>query len=72
MAKIIVIAEQLDDVIVVTPRSPHRARGHDAAELYIVPSMAVHPQLTMLVDEVEPCFATDAERFDRWRPAQVF
>lgn len=58
MPKLIVIAERVDDVVIVTPRSPHAARGVIGNHITVHSPVRDHPKFSALLDEVEPCFAT--------------
>lgn len=79
-AKLIVIASTLDDVIIVTPRSPHAARGIEADSVTITTSMLRHDATLDLLDEIEPCTVTSPDaravvetirRIITWRPRSV-
>jgi hypothetical protein len=66
----VVIAKSLDDgrgfarghgidvVAIVTPRSPHRARGITADAWMMTPAVAGHERVPDLVAEVKPCLST--------------
>ena len=59
--KLIVIASSRDDVVIVTPRSRHAARGQVADSVAVAMTMVDHPKVIELLDEVAPCTATDQE-----------
>lgn len=51
--------DMLTAAAVLTPRSPHGARGVTGVqELRVTPAMLEHPSLPLLLDLARPCFAT--------------
>lgn len=67
--RIIVLADRAEDVVIVTPKSLHRARGQVGRELLISESVSDSDRVKML-EVVIPCFATspaspNSEEVDR-------
>ena len=56
--KTIVLAENLDDVVVITPRTLNRARGVVGREVLVAKGIAGQPGHRDLWDAIAPCFAT--------------
>lgn len=62
--KTIVLAERVEDVVIVTPRTQNRARGVLGRELLVAKGIAGQLGYRDLFDAVAPCFATVPEPND--------
>lgn len=56
--KTIVLAEHVEDVVIITPRTLDRARGVLGREVLATADIAGQPGYRSLWDAISPCFAT--------------
>ncbi|MGV8912217.1 MAG: hypothetical protein ACOH14_06315 [Rhodoglobus sp.] len=59
--KIIVVAEFVGDVVVVSPRTFDRVVGLNAREALIDQRLMVHPKYQEIMNAITPCFSQSAE-----------